>query len=191
MENEPKVEQSQLKRLYLPASIQILSHINDNLRPNLRPMLETILSPTSTHMPGIFSPFSAKALFENEFKENMNEINFTDIGNEQNNSNIPSISTPLFGKFFHNFIKLVHENHQISNLNEFEEVLAFLKVFDDNDVQEHFLRENRKNGIVRAYITFIYIYDNLSKEGKRKNLQKFQVFFEKQDIKDGTAIFYE
>lgn len=190
----PRVEDRPiLLNSFIPAGMQVIAHLTDlmkyDLKPQKAPTTTTTLRPTPPHKPGLYAP--DRPLGPQYYFGNRNHLSEQQITNyftryklikdnlkiNDENLNINDLKDlDLFGKDYQEFIKYVNkiDGNDDDDATEEENVKNLLNGFDDSNFGLELLRKKRIPP-TRAYVTLLSLYDQLNKESKRLNLNKYGV----------------
>ncbi|XP_044763316.1 uncharacterized protein LOC123320178 [Coccinella septempunctata] len=212
----PKVETKvMLLDSYIPAAMQVIAHLTESMKYDLKPPSTTTPSParpsdttkpTSTHRPGIYAPevppgpdsYEKLGELENYGEELASSKTFFSIPKLQAYLNVETEELPenlenLIGVGPASLVKLVHsEDDAPASSDPEEQVRVLLKNLDDSEFIRAYLEKNKRAPPTKAYVTLLSLYDQLSKDAKSQGYNKFQgyhqhVLVELSKTSSGTA----
>lgn len=177
--------------------MQVIAHLTDlmkyDLRPQKQPSTTTTLRPTPPHKPGLYAPerpLGAQYYFSNNNKKNLlqeetrdyftrynlmnsNNVNFKEIEENLNLQQVKDLE--LLGKDYQDFLKYVNKiDDTVDDLKDEDSVKNLLNGLDDSNFGLQLLRQKRVPP-TRAYVSLLSLYDQLNKESKKLNLNKYGV----------------
>ncbi|XP_063923963.1 uncharacterized protein LOC135138053 [Zophobas morio] len=200
---------------FIPASMQIIAHITELMKYDLKPTTgtttTTTMRPTRPHKPGIFAPetppgpdvYFAKGLSYQEYVERLkypSGYNYFDRykypveeeGRSLEDDEVPQNIELVVGKDLSDLLRLVNRIEDVSESEDREgQVQKFSQVYDDSDFRFQLLRQ-KKVPPTRAYVSLLSLYDLLNKESKKLGLNKYSgytdyILRELADISTGTS----
>ncbi|XP_017771367.1 PREDICTED: uncharacterized protein LOC108558848, partial [Nicrophorus vespilloides] len=209
--NPPQFEKNpQYSNSYIPAGMQIIAHLTELMKYELRPTKPgtsgtstTTSRPTPPHRPGLYAPesplgmnayfalkrsdpsaFDLKSLDLLELMKRLEPgFRISDVDDLQ-----------LLGSGPYALNNLVNGlNGEDGEQDEDVRVIKFVNQYDDTHIDDDFLRQ-KKQPPTRAYVTLLSLYDLLNKESKKISLNKFNGFSNRVlkdliEVSSGTAAF--
>lgn len=175
-----------------------------DLRPQKVPSTTTTLRPTPSHKPGLYAPdrplslqhyLNDKNLLLNDAaatrRDYFTRYKSNDLNNDDNGVNYKDVEDNLnlrdvkdlefLGKDYETFIKYVNKIEQdfsdgrdVKDVDDDVSVKNLLNGLDDSNFGLELLRQKRVPP-TRAYVTLLSLYDQLNKESKKLNLNKYGV----------------
>ncbi|XP_018324826.1 uncharacterized protein LOC108736763 [Agrilus planipennis] len=184
--NSPQVEAPVLLNSYLPAAMQIIAHLTDLMKYDVKPAsyFTTTPKPTSPHWPSIFAPTRPPKVpaLKNIYYERSapngeipKESPLEPRGNENNNEYVNGPLPDdlyLFGIGPSQLLNIINKIDENNFENEERQVLKFLETYDDYNVKQYVIG-NKKTPPTRAYVTLLSLYDQLNAEAKKLKLSKY------------------
>jgi hypothetical protein len=199
---------------FIPASMQIIAHITELMKYDLKPptgtTTTTTMRPTRPHKPGIYAPESppgpevyfAKGLSYEEYVERLkypSGYNYFDRYKypveEEGRSlddDVPQNIDLVLGKDLSDLVRLVNRVEEVAEPEDRDgQVQQFSQVYDDSDFRYLLLRQKKKPP-TRAYVALLSLYDLLNKESKKLGLNKYNgyaqnVLIQLAEISTGTS----
>lgn len=186
---------------YLPATMQIIVHVTDLMKYDLKPgagsvplITTTTARPTSTHKPGLYAPETplgpqaSKGVSYEEYVhilQNSEGQGYFDKykfsldearnGRDGLKEDIPDDVDYLLGKDVAELLKLTnHLEDEVTAGDDLDVVRDFSKNYDDD---YRFEFRQKRIPPTRAYVSLLSLYDLLNKESKKMGLSKYQVIF--------------
>ncbi|RZC32995.1 hypothetical protein BDFB_001338 [Asbolus verrucosus] len=181
---------------FIPASMQIIAHITELMKYDLKPTTgpttttTTTMRPTKPHKPGIFAPESppgpdsyfAKGLSYEEYVHRLkypSGYNYFDryrypVGEEGRSlDEVPQNIDLVLGKDLSDLLRLVNRVEDVEQSGDVDnQVQEFSQTYDDSDFRFLLVRQKKKPP-TRAYVTLLSLYDQLNKESKKLGLNKY------------------
>ncbi|EFA05023.2 uncharacterized protein ImpE3 isoform X2 [Tribolium castaneum] len=213
----PKVENKpMLLDSFIPASMQIIAHVTELMKFDLKPTsgssttTTTTMRPTRPHKPGIYAPeaplgpeaYFAKGFSYEEYVERLKYptgYNYFDRYKfpveEEGRSlgdDVPQEIDLVVGKRLGDLLRLANTIEDVTEVEDRDrQVQDFTNLYDDSDFRVLLLRQKKKPP-TRAYVSLLSLYDLLNKESKKLGLNKYSGYSQKiltelAEISTGTS----
>ncbi|KAK9876097.1 hypothetical protein WA026_011208 [Henosepilachna vigintioctopunctata] len=187
---------------YIPAAMQVIAYLTENMKYEIKPPSTSTTAkpfggntkPTSTHKPAVYAPekppgpegyekigddHDLQKEIQIDAKDFENEMKLTKSTHLVDNIELPENLENMIGERPAEMLKYIHSQTPPKPFeDEDEQVQIFSEALDDSDFPVYLQKNKRKTPPTRAYVTLLSLYDSLSKDAKKQELNKYQGYYD-------------